>query len=101
MEHFSEVPNSSANLLEIFYLSITRHKFIKSSNHQINKSTPAILKILFHKKPGTSYVATVAPEVRLSNQLMEKFRRIYELKPVIPVQLLQPIRLPQPLRAAI
>ncbi len=43
----------------------------------------------------------VAPLSQLSNQVMEKFKRIYELKPVIQVELLQPIRLPHPLKAAI
>jgi hypothetical protein len=38
---------------------------------------------------------SVTPIVQFSNQLMEKFKKIYELKAVIPVVRLQPAVLPK------
>jgi len=43
----------------------------------------------------------VTPTVRLLNQLMESFKRIDDLKDIVPVALLQPVALPQRLRKAI
>lgn len=43
----------------------------------------------------------VTPTVRLSNQLMESFKRIYDLKDVVPVRLLQPATIPYRLRKVI
>jgi len=42
----------------------------------------------------------VTPIVQFSNQLIEKFRKIYELKAVIPVKLLEPAVLPKGLKVA-
>jgi hypothetical protein len=42
----------------------------------------------------------VTPTIQFSNQLLEKFRKIYGLKAVIPVQMLQPAILPRKLKVA-
>jgi len=40
------------------------------------------------------------PTGQFSNHLLERFRKIYELKAVIPVQMLQPAILPTKLKVA-
>ena len=42
----------------------------------------------------------VTPTIQFSNQLLEKFKKIYELKAVMPVQMLQPAILPKKLKVA-
>jgi len=42
----------------------------------------------------------VTPSGQFSNQLLERFKKIYELKAVMPVQMVQPIKLPSKLRVA-
>jgi len=42
----------------------------------------------------------VTPSGQFSNHLLERFKKIYELKAVIPVQMLQPAILPRKLRVA-
>lgn len=42
----------------------------------------------------------VTPTGQFSNHLLERFRKIYELKAVIPVQMLQPAILPKRLKVA-
>jgi hypothetical protein len=42
----------------------------------------------------------VTPIVQFSNQLIEKFKKIYELKGIIPVKLLEPAVLPKRLKVA-
>lgn len=44
--------------------------------------------------------AFVTPTGRFSNQLIERFKKIYELKAVIPVQMLYPAILPKRLKVA-
>ena len=42
----------------------------------------------------------MTPEVQFSNQLIEKFKKIYELKGVVPVIMLEPAKIPKRLKAA-
>ncbi len=42
----------------------------------------------------------VTPTIQFSNQLMEKFKKIYQLKAIIPVRMVEPARLPGKLRVA-
>ena len=42
----------------------------------------------------------VTPTGQFSNQLLERFRKIYELKAVMPVQMLQPAVMPRKLKVA-
>lgn len=53
------------------------------------------------KKLFSDLSLMVTPTVRLSNQLMESFKRIYDLKDVVPVRLLQPATIPYRLRKVI
>jgi hypothetical protein len=42
----------------------------------------------------------VTPTIQFSNHLLERFKKIYELKAVISVQMLQPAILPRKLKVA-
>ena len=50
------------------------------------------------KNAAKSYVVT--PKVQFSNQLIEKFKKIYELKGVLPVIMLEAAKIPKRFKAA-
>lgn len=60
--------------------------------------------IVRHKKrlqdESCSLLRLVTPTGQFLNHLLERFRKIYELKAVIPVQMLQPAILPKRLKVA-
>ena len=65
--------------------------------------------VRMHKEEGLSFKkrlsfgitsCVVTPTIQFSNQLLEKFRKIYELKAVMPVQMLQTAILPRKLKVA-